>query len=341
MANAKDKTGKPIRVGLADKSPLIRTALRALFASDPRFDIVIEAVAGMVESPISITTIDGAVLHQSQDWDYDPGTDLKADYIVAADNGSPALRLSTLEDVEQLYADINATGWMNVAAFSAITLLGIGLALFLFSRLVFGPVLGLVNNLRDCAKGDLTVRVNTSGLKEFHLLGEALSRLIERLVEDVSALHGGSNQLADAVEELGRHGYRAVEAAGGVVNEFLTPESLFKGAPIIATNEALSFLKRNSKIQGVDQEEGHEHLLKRLTADPYFDGDQAELELQRALAALPEKQRLVFNMKYFDGMKYDDISEVLDTSVGALKASYHLAVKKIKKHLKGHIPDTP
>ena len=73
---------------------------------------------------------------------------------------------------------------------------------YLIAGIAIGPVLGLVNNLRDCAKGDLTVRVNTSGLKEFHLLGEALSRLIERLVEDVSALHGGSNQLADAVEEL-------------------------------------------------------------------------------------------------------------------------------------------
>jgi RNA polymerase sigma-70 factor (ECF subfamily) len=81
-------------------------------------------------------------------------------------------------------------------------------------------------------------------------------------------------------------------------------------------------------------------MMRRLTADPYFDGDQAELDLQAALAALPEKQRLVFNMKYFEEMKYDDISEVLDTSVGALKASYHLAVKKIKKYLKGRVPDT-
>jgi RNA polymerase sigma-70 factor (ECF subfamily) len=108
----------------------------------------------------------------------------------------------------------------------------------------------------------------------------------------------------------------------------------------IATNEALSFLKRNSKVQAVDQEEARQLMMRRLTADPYFDGDQAELDLQAALAALPEKQRLVFNMKYFEEMKYDDISEVLDTSVGALKASYHLAVKKIKKYLKGRVPDT-
>jgi RNA polymerase sigma-70 factor (ECF subfamily) len=125
------------------------------------------------------------------------------------------------------------------------------------------------------------------------------------------------------------------------IEGFKGDSKLFSWMYRIATNEALSFLKRNSKIQGLDKEEAQQHLMERLTADPYFDGDQAELELQRALAALPEKQRLVFNMKYFEGMKYDDISEVLETSVGALKASYHLAVKKIKKHLNGTIPQTP
>jgi RNA polymerase sigma-70 factor (ECF subfamily) len=125
------------------------------------------------------------------------------------------------------------------------------------------------------------------------------------------------------------------------IEGFKGDSKLFSWMYRIATNEALSFLKRNSKIQGVDNEDSQQHLLERMTADPYFDGDQAELELQKALASLPEKQRLVFNMKYFEGMKYDDISEVLDTSVGALKASYHLAVKKIKKHLKGYIPQTP
>jgi RNA polymerase sigma-70 factor (ECF subfamily) len=87
--------------------------------------------------------------------------------------------------------------------------------------------------------------------------------------------------------------------------------------------------------------EVHEHLVQRLTADPHFDGDQAEFELQKALAALPDKQRLVFNMKYFEEMKYDEMSEVLETSVGALKASYHLAVKKIRKYLKEDIAEIP
>ena len=97
----------------------------------------------------------------------------------------------------------------------------------------------------------------------------------------------------------------------------------------IATNEALSFVRRNSRLQGVPSEEVQDYLVENLTADPYFDGDEAELALQRALAGLPEKQRLVFNMRYFEAMKYDDISEILETSVGGLKASYHLAVKKV------------
>ena len=70
-----------------------------------------------------------------------------------------------------------------------------------------------------------------------------------------------------------------------------------------------------------------------MESDPYFDGDAVELKLQRAILTLPEKQRLVFNMKYFDDMKYEEISEIVGTSVGALKASYHHAVKKIEEFL--------
>ncbi|NBS19839.1 MAG: sigma-70 family RNA polymerase sigma factor, partial [Flavobacteriia bacterium] len=71
----------------------------------------------------------------------------------------------------------------------------------------------------------------------------------------------------------------------------------------------------------------------KLESDIYFDGDAMELKLQKAIAGLPEKQRLVFNMKYFEEMKYEDMSQILDTSTGALKASYHHAVKKIKTYI--------
>lgn len=74
-------------------------------------------------------------------------------------------------------------------------------------------------------------------------------------------------------------------------------------------------------------------MLERLKGDEYFDGDEAQLKLQKAVLTLPEKQRLVFTMKYFDEMKYEDMSDVLGTSVGALKASYHHAVKKVEEFL--------
>ncbi|MDE6449793.1 MAG: sigma-70 family RNA polymerase sigma factor [Muribaculaceae bacterium] len=70
-----------------------------------------------------------------------------------------------------------------------------------------------------------------------------------------------------------------------------------------------------------------------IEADEWIDGDELSVKLRKAVAMLPEKQRLVFNMKYFDDMKYEQMSEILGTSVGALKASYHLAVKKIEQYL--------
>lgn len=101
----------------------------------------------------------------------------------------------------------------------------------------------------------------------------------------------------------------------------------------IAINESLSFLKKESKRLHITIEDVNYLLAKNLESDVFFDGDEIQLKLQIAIAKLPQKQQLVFNMKYFDAMKYSDISKVLDTSVGALKASYHHAVKKIKKYV--------
>jgi RNA polymerase sigma-70 factor (ECF subfamily) len=101
----------------------------------------------------------------------------------------------------------------------------------------------------------------------------------------------------------------------------------------IAINESITFLnkKRNQNNISVDDEDSF--LLNTLESDTYFDGDEAQLKLQKAILTLPEKQRLVFQMKYFEEMKYDDMSEILGTSVGALKASYHHAVRKVEKYL--------
>ncbi len=102
----------------------------------------------------------------------------------------------------------------------------------------------------------------------------------------------------------------------------------------IGTNEALTFIKVKSKKLGVGMDEMQERMAERLEADVYFEGDEIQLKLQKAIATLPEKQKLVFNMKYFEEMKYGDISDILGTSVGSLKASYHLAAKKIESYLK-------
>lgn len=101
----------------------------------------------------------------------------------------------------------------------------------------------------------------------------------------------------------------------------------------IAINECITFLNRLRNMNNVSIDDTDVFLLERLKGDEYFDGDEAQLKLQRAILTLPEKQRLVFNMKYFDEMKYEEMSEVSGTSVGALKASYHHAVKKVEDFL--------
>jgi len=96
----------------------------------------------------------------------------------------------------------------------------------------------------------------------------------------------------------------------------------------IATNETLNFLEREKKKQSsIDDEQNS--MLNQLESDPYFDGDETQRQLQAAIDSLPAKQRQVFTLKYFDEMKYEEMSEVFGTSIGALKASYHHAVKKI------------
>ncbi len=99
----------------------------------------------------------------------------------------------------------------------------------------------------------------------------------------------------------------------------------------IATNEALSLLKTKKKNSIVHYEE---FLGNSLSGDEYFNGDEIEIRLQKAILSLPERQRLVFNMRYFEELKYEEIAEILDLSVGALKASYYHARKKIEEFFK-------
>jgi len=118
------------------------------------------------------------------------------------------------------------------------------------------------------------------------------------------------------------------------IHKFRQDANLYTWMYRIATNECITFLNKKRKHSFVAMDDVEEQLAGSLEADPQYSGDKIQLKLQKAILKLPEKQRLVFNMKYFEEIKYDAMSEILGTSVGALKASYHHAVKKIEQSLK-------
>ncbi len=117
------------------------------------------------------------------------------------------------------------------------------------------------------------------------------------------------------------------------IHNFKGDSKLYSWMYRIATNESITLLNKNAKRLQITSEEVQQLAINNLTSDVYFEGEEIQLKLQKAIATLPEKQQLVFNMKYFEELKYKDISEILETSEGALKASYHIAVKKIESYL--------
>ena len=118
------------------------------------------------------------------------------------------------------------------------------------------------------------------------------------------------------------------------INQFKGDSKLYSWMYRIATNEAITFINKRAKERKVDITEIKQDLVTSLSSDDWFSGDDIQFILQQAIARLPQKQQLVFNMKYFDHLKYDEISDILGTSVGALKASYFHAVKKIEMYVK-------
>jgi len=120
------------------------------------------------------------------------------------------------------------------------------------------------------------------------------------------------------------------------LKSFKGESKLFSWVYRIATNEAITFVSSKAKKNNISNEEVQQKALQNLQADEYFEGDAMELKLQQAITSLPDKQQLVFKMKYYEDLKYEEISEILGTSVGALKASYHHAVKKIEDFINSH-----
>lgn len=162
--------------------------------------------------------------------------------------------------------------------------------------------------------------------QEEYAFNEILSRYKERLYWHIRKILVNHDDTDDVLQETfvkiwkGLSGFRA-------------ESKLYTWLYRIATNEALAFLRSKRRKFLLPLVDVEHQLLNSLTSDSYCEGDEMQLKLQKAVIRLPEKQRLVFNMKYFDDMKYEEIAEILEISVGALKASYHHAVKKIEKYL--------
>ena len=117
------------------------------------------------------------------------------------------------------------------------------------------------------------------------------------------------------------------------LNGFKGDSKLFSWIYRIATNESITFINNKAKRNGTTSEAMQSKIVNNLQSENYFDGNEIQIKLQKAIAGLPEKQQLVFKMKYFEELKYEEISEILGTSVGGLKASYHHAVKKIEEFM--------
>ena len=120
------------------------------------------------------------------------------------------------------------------------------------------------------------------------------------------------------------------------LNKFKGESKLYSWMFRIATNESLTFIEQRAKKQGISNVQLQQKAILNLESDVYFEGNEIQIKLQKAIAKLPEKQQLVFKMKYFEEMKYENMSEILDISVGGLKANYHHAVKKIEAYLKNN-----
>jgi RNA polymerase sigma-70 factor, ECF subfamily len=118
------------------------------------------------------------------------------------------------------------------------------------------------------------------------------------------------------------------------IDNFREESTLYTWLYRIATNETITFINSKKRKNLLNTDDVTDYLTESLRTDPYFEGGEIEMKLQQAIIRLPEKQRIVFNMRYFDEMKYDDMSKILNTSTGALKASYHHAVRKIEQYIK-------
>ena len=172
---------------------------------------------------------------------------------------------------------------------------------------------------------DILIQFSNAGTRN-----EAFSALVskyqERIYWQVRRMVIDHEDADDVVQEVFIKIFKNLEG-------FREGSQLFTWMYRIATNESLTFLKKKQRTYAQPLEDAAHELASQIDNSSHIGGDEIQRKLQQALLTLPDKQKLVFNMKYFESMKYDQIAEITGTSVGALKASYHLAVKKIEDYL--------
>jgi RNA polymerase sigma factor (sigma-70 family) len=157
--------------------------------------------------------------------------------------------------------------------------------------------------------------------------GVLISRYKERLYWHIRKIVISHDDADDVLQNTFIKVFRGID-------NFKKESKLYSWMYRIATNESITFINKRAKEKNTDISEIKQELISCLQSDEWFTGDEIQLILQEAIARLPKKQQLVFNMKYFDNMKYNEISDILKTSVGGLKSSYFHAVKKIEHYIK-------
>lgn len=184
--------------------------------------------------------------------------------------------------------------------------------------------------MKDIADDILIQHILNKNRKSQKAFAELVSRYSERLYWHIRKILLSHDDTNDVVQNTFIKAFNSIHLFRGD-SKFYT--WLYR----IGTNEALALLKKNKLSATTSMDDYLTETTASLDSDPYFSGDEIQQILQKAIATLPQKQREVFNLKYFDEMKYEEMSELLQTSVGALKASYHHAVKKIEEILSQEI----
>jgi RNA polymerase sigma-70 factor (ECF subfamily) len=180
----------------------------------------------------------------------------------------------------------------------------------------------LGNNIQDTDISELLKRDLNKG---FRLVVEKYSSKLYWHIRRLVILHEDAD---DALQNTFINAWKSI-------GDFRNDSSLYTWLYTIATNEAIALINKRKRNSAVSLDDLESHFANSQEGSTWFDGDEAQAKLQNAILQLPDKQRIVFNLRYFDEMTYSDMSSVLKTSEGALKASYHLAVKKIEKILGG------